>query len=300
MFGEIPITSKIYNFLPVLPVYCVIVIVVTSMFNYYIFDGMGLTFFKLIFVPLFTLCATMTVICHSYSMLTDPGKIEPNLLPTEVAIQCDELFCKKCQKRRPARTHHCRVCNRCILKMDHHCPWVANCVGYNNQKFFYQFLFYATLGDCIAFFCLLVKVFEMDMKVPSTANKPGTQISVGELIWVMRGPIYLIVGTMTSFAMTASIGFLFCFQTYIIKNNLTTLENKSLKNHKDNPYFHNNGIHNIKIVLGLNSYYEWFIPVFYPNIYNNGHFFTTPKENDANYHNKNYLVLGDDVDASKI
>lgn len=30
-------------------------------------------------------------------------------------------ICKKCLSPKPPRTHHCSVCNRCILKMDHHC-----------------------------------------------------------------------------------------------------------------------------------------------------------------------------------
>lgn len=30
-------------------------------------------------------------------------------------------ICKKCISPKPPRTHHCSVCNRCILKMDHHC-----------------------------------------------------------------------------------------------------------------------------------------------------------------------------------
>ena len=56
-------------------------------------------------------------------------------------------WCKKCERRRPERAHHCSLCGRCILKMgehlpmmcgtqlnfeddlDHHCPWLGgNCV----------------------------------------------------------------------------------------------------------------------------------------------------------------------------
>uniref|UniRef100_A0A6A7FV22 Palmitoyltransferase n=2 Tax=Hirondellea gigas TaxID=1518452 RepID=A0A6A7FV22_9CRUS len=57
----------------------------------------------------------------------------------------DIRYCEKCCHIKPDRCHHCSVCGECVLKMDHHCPWVNNCVSFTNYKFFVLFLGYAFL-----------------------------------------------------------------------------------------------------------------------------------------------------------
>ncbi|KAG0371649.1 palmitoyltransferase for Vac8p [Mortierella sp. AD032] len=53
-------------------------------------------------------------------------------------------WCDLCQVVKPDRCHHCKECDQCVLRMDHHCPWVNSCIGYNNLKFFYLFIMYAS------------------------------------------------------------------------------------------------------------------------------------------------------------
>jgi len=82
-------------------------------------------------------------------------------------------LCRRCKAFKPQRAHHCSVCGRCIIKMDHHCPWVNNCVGIGNHKYFLLFVFYTFLS-CIYAISLIVFRF---MTCMGRHNEKGRHIS---------------------------------------------------------------------------------------------------------------------------
>ena len=51
-----------------------------------------------------------------------------------------ESLCPFCQVIRLPQSRHCNICNQCVERYDHHCPWVGNCVGRTNHSSFYLHL----------------------------------------------------------------------------------------------------------------------------------------------------------------
>jgi hypothetical protein len=161
-------------------------------------------------------------------------------------------YCAKCLIRKPKRAHHCGVCQRCVVRMDHHCPWIANCVGAHNYRYFVLFLMYLFFA-CLFFICLLQKsIFH------SSPNDPDYN-RVVFMCWVLAFATLFPIGGMTA------------FHLFLVATNQTTIEMlgnigkrqraKAAGNKWTNPY--NEGLrNNLRQVFGDNEFpFSWLVPM---------------------------------------
>ncbi|XP_061709430.1 probable palmitoyltransferase ZDHHC24 [Cydia pomonella] len=55
-------------------------------------------------------------------------------------------YCEFCRQKQPANSWHCKTCNTCILRRDHHCILLARCIGRNNLRYFICYLCHLTIS----------------------------------------------------------------------------------------------------------------------------------------------------------
>lgn len=252
-------------------------------FFYSLFLGINIGFFKLfvlssskplllriIISPIFIFCSVMTFLSHYFCLTTDN---------TSTSSINDPLatYCNKCRCNRPQRAHHCQVCDRCILKMDHHCPWVGNCVGQNNYKSFILFLAYTVLSCSISFTFTFGDFIFYLMNKTKKHDYSFTLLPYWNRIFT---EIYEVL-PLSNF-LSCSFGGLaaFCLLLYQLDNlsvNLTTIETKIYSsNFKECPYYCNDFKQNFKNLFGDNI-----VDILNP--------FT--KNEDENEANANYIAM---------
>jgi hypothetical protein len=121
----------------------------------------------------------------------------------------DLRYCRTCNIVRPPRAQHCIVCNNCIERYDHHCPWVGNCVGGRNYRYFYRFVSVTFLLDVYMIVMACLKMgWHADGFGGGIAAEPWNLVLV-----------------IFNFLMGLFVGGLWVFHTYLVSTNQTTYDN---------------------------------------------------------------------------
>nr|XP_011470970.1 PREDICTED: probable protein S-acyltransferase 4 isoform X2 [Fragaria vesca subsp. vesca] len=130
-------------------------------------------------------------------------------------------FCDTCLLYRPPRASHCSICNNCVQKFDHHCPWVGQCIGLRNYPFFILFISSSTL------LCIYVFVFSWINLLHQHGN-----------LWkAMSRDVVSVILIVYCFIAVWFVGGLTVFHVYLICTNQTTYENFRYRYDKnENPY----------------------------------------------------------------
>jgi len=142
--------------------------------------------------------------------------VEKDLPVAMRTIQGAVRYCEKCCLIKPDRSHHCSVCGDCVLKMDHHCPWVNNCVAFNNYKFFVLFLLYGLV------YCLYVALSSLKYFIifwTDSKEVPGGQFYPGG-----RGKFHILFLFFVSSMFSISLCSLLGYHIHLVLKNRTTLE----------------------------------------------------------------------------
>lgn len=148
-----------------------------------------------VFISVYIVLLSLAGISHARCMFTDPGAIPRNSYDVSVdeGSKIPSQTCLRCRCIKDPKTHHCSICERCISKMDHHCPWVNNCVGMYTQKFFLLFLFYIMLACIFSFVLLVLRVsFCFNNEKADLCKRKQFQVTIDLMLGIFSGFLNLL------------------------------------------------------------------------------------------------------------
>ncbi|WOG89240.1 hypothetical protein DCAR_0208477 [Daucus carota subsp. sativus] len=163
------------------------------------------------------------------------GRAPPFHLPRTRNVVLNDIpvkvkSCDTCMLYRPLRTSHCSICDNCIERCDHHCPYFGQCIGLRNYKFYFMFLCSATLLHlCVFSFCW---VFVVRISNRETASIRKAMAKYPASIALI---IYTIILSVMAGALTG-------YHLYLISKNMSTIDHHKHRYPSQNSNPFNKGV----------------------------------------------------------
>ncbi len=129
------------------------------------------------FLTWFTMCVFLSsLVTFLLSIFVEPGYIQPKydfiwLVDQflEQNIHLDNL-CVFDEIIKSENSFHCTICNRCSDNYDHHCPFIDNCLGTKNHKYFLLFLASYFTYSLLVVLCAIWKFVEFSRNIETRRN----------------------------------------------------------------------------------------------------------------------------------
>lgn len=148
-------------------------------------------------------------------------------------------WCYSCNMYRPLRAVHCRFCDVCVCRREHHCPWSSLCIGAHNYLPYFCFL-WCTFAVVFVAFCGSIASLTVRGRVVSEANTGSTlppddkpNAFLGAVAQTYGIELILLIVCVPWALMTGTLA---CFHTKLALNNMTTIDEHRLATGQPNRY----------------------------------------------------------------
>ncbi|KAG9281727.1 putative palmitoyltransferase ZDHHC12 [Astyanax mexicanus] len=176
---------------------------------------------ELLVPVLFVLLVLVSVLLYFAVSLMDPGFVlsddcdlqftlglteeQQDMIPQTKTLRLRR--CGHCLLQQPMRSKHCQTCQHCVRRYDHHCPWIENCVGERNHRWFVLYLAVQ----------LVVLLWGLHMAWSGFTHAPTWQL------WLKTNSVLLATATVVA-VLSLTVLLLLGSHLYLVSLNTTTWE----------------------------------------------------------------------------